>query len=59
MRDKILLSESEVKVALREYVEKNIKTVKEPWGFMALTVDGKRMEEAKLIFTESLADEEE
>jgi hypothetical protein len=47
---KVELNEAEVKVALREYVQKNIKQVENPWGSMSVKVNGKRLEKMELNY---------
>jgi hypothetical protein len=55
---KISLTEAEVKVALRTFVEKHypVFKVEHPWGMMSMTCNEKRIEECELIFSEEASE---
>lgn len=54
----VCLTESEVKVALREYIERNGSIFKgiNPWGMMSMKANGERVEKVTLKFTQTPED---
>jgi hypothetical protein len=54
MEKKVELSEAEVKVALRDYIQKNSESygIEYAWGLASLEVNGERVEEAVMTFYE-------